>query len=130
MPVLLALVGVTAVWGLTFVQVKDAVALYPLLAFLALRFAIAAATLAVPGAAARPRSRPERRRSSAVAGLLLAGGYTLQTAGLARTSVSSAGFVTGMYVVLTPVIALALFRIRVEAAAWAGSCSRRRVSRS
>ena len=41
MPALLALVLVTAVWGVTFVQVKDAVALYPLFAFLAVRFWIA-----------------------------------------------------------------------------------------
>ena len=47
---LLALVAVTAVWGLTFVQVKDAVELYPLFAFLTLRFAIASMVLAVPAA--------------------------------------------------------------------------------
>ncbi|MFZ1881620.1 MAG: hypothetical protein WAU41_15855, partial [Gaiellaceae bacterium] len=49
MKALAVLVAVTAVWGVTFVQVKDAVAIYPLFAFLALRFAIAACTLAVPG---------------------------------------------------------------------------------
>src|SRR5438046_314742 len=49
MLVLAALIAVTAVWGVTFVQVKDAVALYPLFAFLAVRFAIATLTLAVPG---------------------------------------------------------------------------------
>ena len=117
---LLALVVVTAVWGVTFVQVKDAVAVYPLLAFLALRFGIATATLAVPGVT---RLRGLGRRgwvAAAFAGLLLAAGYTLQTAGLARTTVSSAGFVTGMYVVLTPLLALALFRLRVGLAAWAG----------
>jgi drug/metabolite transporter (DMT)-like permease len=117
---LLALVAVTAVWGVTFVQVKDAVAIYPLFAFLALRFAIASATLAVPGAR-RLRSLGRHGVWAATfAGLLLAAGYTLQTAGLERTSVSNAGFVTGMYVVLTPLIALALFRIRVGLAAWAG----------
>ena len=61
MPVLLALVAVTAVWGVTFVQVKDAVALYPLFPFLALRFGIAAVTLALPGAA-RVRGVGRRRR--------------------------------------------------------------------
>jgi drug/metabolite transporter (DMT)-like permease len=53
-------------------------------------------------------------------GLLLAVGYALQTAGLERTTVSGTGFVTGMYVVLTPVLALLLFRSRIGAAAWAG----------
>src|SRR3954465_8428065 len=58
--------------------------------------------------------------AAAFAGILLAGGYWLQTEGLARTSVSSAGFVTGMYVVLTPLLALALFRLQVPRAAWLG----------
>ena len=44
-----ALIAIAAVWGLTFVQVKDALELYPLFAFLAVRFAIATLTLAVPG---------------------------------------------------------------------------------
>lgn len=117
---LIALIAVTAVWGVTFVQVKDAVALYPLFAFLAVRFAIATAALA-PFAATRVRGLG-RRGSAAGAwlGLLLAGGYVLQTAGLERTTVSGTGFVTGMYVVLTPVIALLLFRSAIAPAAWAG----------
>ena len=120
MRALVALVLVTAVWGVTFVQVKDAVAVYPVLAFLALRFAIASATLAVP-AAKRVRGLGRRGLAAgALAGVLLAAGYVLQTFGLERTSVSSAGFVTGMYVVLTPILALAIFRIRIGLAAWAG----------
>ena len=119
MPVV-ALIAVTAVWGVTFVQVKDAVELYPLFAFQALRFAIATLTLAVP-AAGRVRTLGMRGiAAGALLGLLLAGGYVLQTAGLERTTVSSTGFVTGMYVVLTPLIALALLRSRISAAAWVG----------
>jgi drug/metabolite transporter (DMT)-like permease len=117
---LVALIAVTAVWGVTFVQVKDAVALYPLFAFLAVRFAIATATLA-PFAATRLRSlgRPGAA-AGAWLGLLLAAGYAFQTAGLERTTVSGTGFVTGLYVVLTPLIALALFRAAIPSAAWAG----------
>ena len=47
---LLALIAVTAVWGITFVQVKDAVDVYPLFAFLAVRYAIATGVLGVVGA--------------------------------------------------------------------------------
>ena len=120
MPPLAALVAVTAVWGITFVQVKDAVALYPLFAFLAVRFVIASATLAGP-AARRLRSL-DRQGWMAAGGLgvLLAAGYALQTAGLERTTVSSAGFITGLYVVFTPLLALALFRLRAAPAVWAG----------
>ena len=120
MPALLALLAVTAVWGVTFVQVKDAVALYPLFAFLAVRFAIASLTLAVP---AGPRLRTLGRdgwRAGVGLGLLLALGYALQTAGLERTTVSSTGFITGLYVVFTPLFSLLLFHIRVPGAAWAG----------
>jgi drug/metabolite transporter (DMT)-like permease len=117
----LALLVVTAVWGLTFLQVKEAVALYPLFGFLAVRFAIATAALAP---VALPRLR-RLGREGLGAGLLLGGvlaaAYALQTAGLQRTTVSSAGFITGLYVVLTPLCALALFRVRSGRAAWAGA---------
>jgi drug/metabolite transporter (DMT)-like permease len=105
-----ALVAVTAVWGVTFVQVKDALELYPLFAFLAIRFAIATLTLA-PVAATRLRG--VGWGAGVTLGLLLALGYALQTAGLERTTVSSTGFVTGLYVVFTPLFAYTLFRIRV-----------------
>jgi drug/metabolite transporter (DMT)-like permease len=114
------LLTVTAVWGLTFVQVKDAVERYPLFAFLALRFAIAVATLAPLAALRLRRLGRDGLVGAAAAGGLLAAGYALQTAGLERTSVSSAGFVTGMYVVLTPLLALAFYRARVARAAWVG----------
>jgi drug/metabolite transporter (DMT)-like permease len=119
MPVV-ALIAVTAVWGVTFVQVKDAVELYPLFGFLAIRFAIATATLAVPAAGRLRTLGRTGAGAGALLGLLLAGGYVLQTAGLQRTTVSSTGFVTGMYVVLTPLIALVLLRSRISVAAWAG----------
>ncbi len=114
------LVIVTAVWGVTFVQVKDAVAIYPLFAFLALRFAIAAGTLAIPGATRVRSLGRSGLGAGALAGSLLGAGFLLQTAGLERTTVSSTGFITGMYVVLTPLLALALFRAHVSRAVWIG----------
>jgi drug/metabolite transporter (DMT)-like permease len=117
---LLVLVAVTAVWGVTFVQVKDAVAIYPLFAFLTVRFAIATLTLAGPALRrVRTLGRPGAG-AAAFAGALLGSGYALQTAGLERTSVSSTGFITGLYVVLTPLLALALFRVRLGRAVWLG----------
>ncbi|HZC29672.1 MAG TPA: EamA family transporter, partial [Gaiellaceae bacterium] len=105
MRAIVVLVAVTAVWGVTFVQVKDAVAIYPLFAFLALRFAIASCTLAPPGFARLHTLGARGVRAGALAGSLVGAGYVLQTAGLDRTSVSSTGFITGLQVVLTPVIA-------------------------
>jgi drug/metabolite transporter (DMT)-like permease len=117
---LLALVGVTAIWGVTFVQVQDAIALYPLFAFLAVRFAISSAVL-VPFAWGSLRTLP---RSGYVAGIgvgaLLAAAYGLQTAGLELTTVASTGFITGLYVVFTPILALAIFGTPVPRVLWLG----------
>ena len=120
MPALLALVAVTAVWGVTFVQVKDAVAVYPLFAFLAVRFAIAALVLAAPAAGRMRALGREGWSAGVVLGLLLALGYALQTAGLERTTVSSAGFITGLYVVFTPLLGLLLFKTQVGRVVWLG----------
>jgi drug/metabolite transporter (DMT)-like permease len=118
---LLLLIAVTAVWGVTFVQVKDALDLYPLFAFLAARFAIAGVVLAVP---ARGRVRSLGREGALAGvflGVLLAAAYGFQTAGLERTTVSSTGFITGLYVVLTPLLALVLFRQSTAAVVWIGA---------
>ncbi|HXG76287.1 MAG TPA: DMT family transporter [Gaiellaceae bacterium] len=117
---LVALVGVTAVWGVTFVQVKDALELYPLFAFLAVRFAISTAALA-PFAWRPLRALPRRGVAAGiVSGGLLAAAYALQTAGLELTTVASTGFITGLYVVFTPLLALALFGTPVPRAVWGG----------
>ncbi len=117
---LVALIAVTVVWGVTFVQVKDAVEVYPLFAFLAVRYAIAAGAL---GVVAAPRVRALGRPgllAGSVLGVLLGLGTGLQTAGLERTTVSSTGFITGLYVVLTPLFGLVLFRTRVGLQVWLG----------
>ena len=115
---LLALVVVTAIWGYTFVPVQQAVGLYPLFAFLAVRFAISTAVLA-PFAWTPLRGLPRAGWvAGAGAGALLATAYGLQTAGLDLTTVSSTGFITGLYVVLAPLVALAFFRTSVPPAVW------------
>jgi drug/metabolite transporter (DMT)-like permease len=114
-------VGVTAIWGVTFVQVQDALELYPLFAFLAVRFAISALALA-PFAWRSVRALPRAGLAAGVGvGALLAVAYGLQTAGLDRTTVASTGFITGLYVVFTPLLALALFGTTVPRALWVGA---------
>jgi drug/metabolite transporter (DMT)-like permease len=106
----LGLVAVTAVWGATFVLVRDAVAQVPPSTFLAIRFLAAAALLAV----LRPRPAVRLGRGLAVAGvvagLALFAGYGFQTVGLQYTSASNAGFITGLAVVLTPLLAALVLR--------------------
>jgi drug/metabolite transporter (DMT)-like permease len=117
---MLALVLVTAVWGYTFVPVQEALASFPLFAFLAARFFVSSAVLAP--FAWRPLWKTPRIGVVAglSVGLLLALAYGLQTAGLELTTVASTGFITGLYVVFTPLLALAAFGTRVPAAGWIG----------
>ena len=117
---LLALVGVTAIWGVTFVQVQDALALYPLFAFLAVRFTISTVVLAP--FAIRPLLHLPREGYVVGVGVgaLLATAYGLQTAGLELTTVASTGFITGLYVVFTPLLALVFFGTPVPRALWVG----------
>jgi drug/metabolite transporter (DMT)-like permease len=117
---LLAVIAVTVVWGVTFVQVKDAVALYPLFAFLAVRYAIATGALALAGGGRVRTLGRSGWAAGAVVGGLLGLGIALQTAGLERTTVSSTGFITGLYVVFTPLFGLAIFRTRVAPEVWLG----------
>jgi drug/metabolite transporter (DMT)-like permease len=116
----LALVGVAAVWGLTFVMVKDAVALYPPFSFLALRFAIACVALFAifPGIVRRFSRRA--LLAGVPAGLFITGGYVFQTLGLMGTGATRTGFITGMAVVLTPVLQVLVLRRRPHAYAVAG----------
>jgi drug/metabolite transporter (DMT)-like permease len=114
-----ALILVTAVWGITFVQVKDAVELYPLLAFLAVRYAIATVALAPPALGRVRTLGRDGYVAGAILGVLIALGIGLQTAGLERTTVTNTGFITGLYVLFTPLLALALFRTPIPREVWA-----------
>ena len=114
----LALLGITAMWGSTFFLIRDLLVRVPTLDFLAVRFAIASVALLVVAPRAVARLSPASRRSAVVLGLLYGVAQILQTAGLAHTAASVSGFITGMYVVLTPVFAAALLRTRITALTW------------
>jgi drug/metabolite transporter (DMT)-like permease len=105
----LLLVGVTTVWGWTFVVVRDAVALYGVLPFLTLRFALAALALAPYTV-----SRVSRRTLAAGTGigLVLALAYLFQTAGLLFTSPTNSGLITGLFVVFAPLADFLFFGAR------------------
>jgi drug/metabolite transporter (DMT)-like permease len=112
------LLAVTAAWGSTFFLIKDLVVRVPVPDFLAVRFAIAAVALAVVAwGPVRRLSRTTRRRGLLL-GLVYGVAQILQTEGLAHTSASVSGFVTGMYVVITPLLAGLLLRHRVGVITW------------
>ncbi|MDP9395422.1 MAG: DMT family transporter [Actinomycetota bacterium] len=113
------LLSVTVVWGSTFFLIKDAVERMPVADFLAVRFLVAAVVMACLYPRAVSALSAAGRRHAVVLGLLYGAAQLLQTYGLERTPASVSGFVTGMYVVFTPLLAAALLRERVGALSWA-----------
>ncbi|MFC6285576.1 DMT family transporter [Nocardioides sp. GCM10027113] len=113
-----ALLAVTAMWGSTFFLIKDLLDRVPTLDFLAVRFAIAAVLLVAVAPGALARLSAESRRHALVLGLLYGLAQILQTAGLAHTPASVSGFITGMYVVATPLFAAVLLRTRITRMTW------------
>jgi drug/metabolite transporter (DMT)-like permease len=118
--VTLALIGVAAVWGATFVLVKDAVEHYPLYAFLALRFTIAVVAFSLIFPRSFRRFAPGTLRVGVLAGALLTVGYVFQTWGLQGTTASKAAFITGMFVVFTPLMQAVILRHPPHAVTLAG----------
>nr|MBA2558947.1 DMT family transporter [Propionibacteriales bacterium] len=114
----LTLLAVTAAWGSTFFLIKDILEQISVLDFLSLRFAIATlALLALAPRAVTRLSRDEIRHGVAL-GLVYGIAQVLQTLGLEHTSASVSGFVTGMYVVATPLVAALLLKEEIPALVW------------
>ena len=114
----LLLVAVTAIWGSTFFLIRDVVQQLSPTDFLAVRFTIAA--VAMMAVFWRPMLALNRRELTVGVGLgaLYAVAQILQTVGLAHTEASRSGFITGTYVVLTPILAGILLRERIPRSTW------------
>jgi drug/metabolite transporter (DMT)-like permease len=115
---LTALVGVTAVWGWTFLIVKDAIQYMPVMDFLAVRFTLAAAVMFSLRPACLRRLSRRGWMHGIILGVLLGLAYITQTQGLLSTSPAVSGFITGMSVVFTPVVAWLLLRQKNSRSTW------------
>jgi drug/metabolite transporter (DMT)-like permease len=115
---MISLVGVAAVFGATFLAVKDAVARMPVFDFLAWRFAIATCLMVI----ARPRAvrtlDARGVRCGILLGAALGSAYIAQTIGLQHTPAAVSGFITGLFVVFTPVLSWLLLRRRAGLVVW------------
>jgi len=122
----LLLVLVTFVWGVTFVEIKDALNDISPLLFNAVRMAVASVALLLMFRR-RLRWNAAALRMGLWMGTLLWMGYEFQTTGLVLTTPSKSAFVTGLSVVLVPVFLATIWRRRINrwsllgvAAAFAG----------
>lgn len=101
---------VTLIWGSTFVLVQQTVERFPVFAFLCLRFVLATVVLCLLFGRRLRALQPRMAIAGVVVGLFLFAGYAFQTVGLQYTSSSKAGFITGLSVVIVPVLSALLLK--------------------
>ena len=118
----LALVVSTLIWGVSFIVVKDVLDQVSTLLFLALRFSVGAVVLALVLAPKISQYRYNWRhvRWCVLGGVLLAAGMALQTAGLRLTTISKSAFLTGLYIVLVPLLSSLVNRVGPRPQEWVG----------
>ncbi len=113
-----ALLAVAAAWGAAFVVMKPAIERQSVNSFLATRFVVAVVVMILLRPSVLRKINKEMLLKGSLAGLFLGTGYIFQTLGLARTGAAITGFVTGLYVVLTPLIAALFLKERIKAFTW------------
>jgi len=113
-----ALLTVSAAWGLSFIVMKDAIQRQSVNNFLFTRFALAVIVMIL----IRPQTiklfNRDLLQRGGLAGIFLGLGYIAQTLGLERTGAAITGFVTGLYVVLTPLIASIVLKEKITKFTW------------
>ena len=110
----IALLGVGFVWGAAFVLMKDAIVLQPYMDFLATRFTIAALAMILLRPVVSLRFEAGDLKYGGLIGVVLAFGYITQTIGLELTTAATSGFLTGLYVIFTPLIAWLFVRRKIS----------------
>jgi len=113
-----ALLTVSAAWGLSFIVMKDAIQRQSVNNFLFTRFALAVIVMIL----IRPQTiklfNKDLLQRGGLAGIFLGLGYIAQTLGLERTGAAITGFITGLYVVLTPLIASIVLKEKITKFTW------------
>lgn len=113
-----ALIAVAAIWGATFVLMKDSISRQPVNDFLFTRFSLATLVLILLRPGALKLIKKDLALRGIGAGCFLGLGFIFQTYGLSQTTAAITGFVTGLYVVLTPLIAASFLHRKVSSKAW------------
>jgi drug/metabolite transporter (DMT)-like permease len=113
-----ALLGVAAAWGLAFVVMKDAIERQSVNNFLFTRFTLAVVVMVLIRPQVIKKFNKDLLLRGSMAGIFLGFGYIFQTLGLERTGAAITGFITGLYVVLTPLLASFLLKEQISRFVW------------
>ena len=113
-----ALLAVAAMWGISFVWMKDILDQQDVYSFLVSRFIVAALVMILVNPRFLMRIKIKLLLKGSVIGTALGLGYIFQTLGLERTTPAITGFITGLYVVLTPLIGALILKEKLTIQAW------------
>ena len=113
-----ALLTVSAAWGFSFIVMKDAIQRQSVNNFLFTRFTLAVIVMILIRTQTIKLFNKDLLVRASTAGLFLGAGYILQTLGLERTGAAITGFITGLYVVFTPLIAAVVLKARITLITW------------
>ena len=113
-----ALLAVAAMWGISFVWMKDILDQQDVYSFLVSRFIVAALVMLVAHPKVIARLNRTLLLKGSLIGTALGLGYIFQTLGLERTTPAITGFITGLYVVLTPLIGALILKEKLTISAW------------
>ena len=113
-----ALLAVAAMWGISFVWMKDILDQQDVYSFLTSRFVVAVIAMIILNPRVIRAFKPQLIRKGLVIGAALGAGYIFQTLGLDRTTPAITGFITGLYVVLTPLLGFLFLRHHLSKEAW------------
>ena len=113
-----ALLLVAAMWGISFVWMKDILDQQDVYSFLVSRFIVAALVMIMVNPRFIMKINRKILLKGSVIGTALGLGYIFQTLGLERTTPAITGFITGLYVVLTPLIGALILKEKLTIQAW------------
>ena len=113
-----ALISVAIIWGAAFVLMKPAIEKQPIFDFLATRFTIAVAVMILVRPSVLKLIRGDILKYGFPLGAILGAGYITQTIALQETTAAITGFLTGLYVVLTPIFAWLAIRQKIARKVW------------
>jgi drug/metabolite transporter (DMT)-like permease len=114
----IGLLSTTAVWGGAFLVMKDSLERQDVYSFLASRFILAALFMFLYKPRCLQGLSKVFIKRAVLAGVLLGSGFIFQTFGLTKTTVSNTGFITGLYLVFTPLIAWLLLKREIVKMQW------------
>ena len=110
--------AVAAIWGSAFLSMKGTLERLDVNSFLTWRFLIATLLLIAIRPSALKKINLPFLKKGVLLGLFLSSGYIFQSFGLTLTTVSNTGFITGLYVVFTPIIAAVILRKNITLVEW------------